>query len=377
MFTSGSNRFLALATALVLGGVFSSTPVHAELTNCERVVVTGNPAYPPLTWAPEDGDVALTGVTIEMLSNALQGSGVEVELLDLGSRAKALEAVEAGQVDIMAGLFLSRELLSSLDFVYPPVVDVPSVFFVRRGAAFPYTGWQDFAVLDGAEARKVDPALGPLSTALGILGMPGLTAYLGLIDVGKPEPGDTVVVSAASGAVGAVVGQVAKIAGCRAVGLAGSARKIAYLTDELGFDAAINYKTEEIGPALDDACPDGINVYFENVGGVVAEAVYPRLAGRARVVVCGGVSQYNLKSSQTTVSNLQNILFTEAQVGGFNIFSYEARYEDGRKRLARWLAEGRLKYKEDVVEGLENAPAAFLRFFEGETFGKLLVKVAE
>ena len=150
MFTSGSNRFLALTTALVLGGVFSSTPVHAELTNCERVVVTGNPAYPPLTWAPEDGDVALTGVTIEMLRNALQGSGVEVELLDLGSRAKALEAVEAGQVDIMAGLFLSRELLSSLDFVYPPVVDVPSVFFVRRGAAFPYTGWQDLRGKRGA-----------------------------------------------------------------------------------------------------------------------------------------------------------------------------------------------------------------------------------
>ena len=157
----------------------------------------------------------------------------------------------------------------------------------------------------------------------------------------------------------------------------GSARKIAYLSDELGFDAAINYKTEDIGAALDHACPDGINVYFENVGGVVAEAVYPRLAGRARVVVCGGVSEYNLIQPQTTLSNLQNILFTEARVGGFNIFSYEARYDDGRRRLARWLAEGRLKYKEDVVDGLENAAASFLRFFEGETFGKLLVKVAE
>ena len=240
-----------------------------------------------------------------------------------------------------------------------------------------YSGWQDYAVLAGNEARKVDPALGPMSTALGVLGMPGLTAYLGLIDVGRPEPGDTVVVSAASGAVGAIVGQIAKIAGCRAVGIAGSEQKNAYLTEELGFDAAINYKTGDIGAALDRACPDGINVYFENVGGAVSEAVYPRLAGRARVVVCGGVSQYNLKSPQTTLSNLQNILFTEAQVGGFNIFSYEARYDDGRSRLARWLAEGRLKYKEDVVEGLENAPSAFLRFFDGETFGKLLVRVAE
>ncbi|MDP6475640.1 MAG: NADP-dependent oxidoreductase [Alphaproteobacteria bacterium] len=240
-----------------------------------------------------------------------------------------------------------------------------------------YTGWQDYAVIGGAGVRKIDPALGPLSTALGVLGMPGLTAYLGLIDVGRPEPGDTVVVSAAAGAVGAVVGQVARIAGCRAVGLAGSARKIAYLRDELGFDAAINYKTQEIGAALDAACPGGINVYFENVGGAVAEAVYPRLAKRARVVICGGVSQYNLVAPQTTVSNLQNILFTEARVGGFNIFSYEARYEDGLGRLARWLAEGRLKYKEDVVDGLENAATAFLRFFDGETFGKLLVRVAE
>ncbi len=240
-----------------------------------------------------------------------------------------------------------------------------------------YSGWQDYAVVDGGAARKVDATLGPLSTALGVLGMPGLTAYLGLIDVGKPEPGDTVVVSAASGAVGAIVGQVAKIAGCRAVGIAGSERKNAYLTDELGFDAAINYKTDDIAAALDRACPNGINIYFENVGGAVSEAVYPRLAPRARVVVCGGVSQYNLKKPQTTVSNLQNILFTEAKVGGFNIFSYEARYEDGRQRLARWLAEGRLKYKEDVVHGLENATAAFLRFFDGEVFGKLMVKVAQ
>ena len=267
--------------------------------------------------------------------------------------------------DVMIGGAVSR------------VVESRHAGFAAGDCVEAHSGWQDYAVIDGAEARKIDPSLGPLSTALGVLGMPGLTAYLGLIDVGRPEPGDTVLVSAAAGAVGAVVGQVARIAGCRAVGLAGSARKIAYLRDELGFDAAINYKAQEIGAALDAACPDGINVYFENVGGAVAEAVYPRLAKRARVVICGGVSQYNLKAPQTTVSNLQNILFTEARVGGFNIFSYEARYEDALGRLARWLAEGRLKYKEDVVDGLENAATAFLRFFDGETFGKLLVRVAE
>ncbi len=283
--------------------------------------------------------------------------------LRIGDNEQYFPAVPLG--DVVVGGAISR------------VVESRHAKFSAGDYIEAYTGWQDYAVVNGAMARKVDPTLGPLSTALGVLGMPGLTAYLGLIDVGKPEPGDTVVVSAASGAVGAVVGQVAKIAGCRAVGLAGSARKIAYLTEELGFDAAINYKTEEIGPALDRACPDGIHVYFENVGGVISEAIYPRLAGRARVVVCGGVSQYNLNQPQTTVSNLQNILFTEARVGGFNVFSYEARYADGRQRLARWLADGRLKYQEDVVDGLENAAAAFLRFFEGETFGKLIVKVAE
>ena len=239
-----------------------------------------------------------------------------------------------------------------------------------------YTGWQDFAIADGATARKVDPGMGPLSTALGVLGMPGLTAYLGLIDVGHPEPGDTVVVASASGAVGAVVGQVAKIAGCRAVGIVGGAEKAVYIRDELGFDAAIDRRTDDVAEALDAACPHGINVYFESVGGPISEAVFPRLAHRARVVVCGAITEYNVETPRMN-SILQNILFTEARVGGFNIFSYQARFEDGRRRLAQWFKEGRLKHREDIVEGLENAPRAFLRFFEGGNFGKLLVKVSE
>lgn len=240
-----------------------------------------------------------------------------------------------------------------------------------------YTGWQSHALAEGASARKVDPAMGPLSSALGVLGMPGLTAYLGLIHVGQPAPGDCVVVSAASGAVGAVVGQVAKIGGCRVVGIAGSAEKCAYIKDELGFDAAIDYHAENVAEALARHCVEGIDVYFENVGGPISEAVYPQLAKGARVVICGGVSQYNLKAPQRVLSNLQNILFTEARVGGFNIFSYGDKYEPARLRLARWLAEGKLKQKEDIVEGLENAPAAFPRFFDGATFGKLLVKVSD
>lgn len=240
-----------------------------------------------------------------------------------------------------------------------------------------YTGWRDYAIARGASARKVDRALGPLSTAVGVLGMPGLTAYLGLVKVGRPAPGDTVVVSAAAGAVGAVAGQVAKRAGCRVVGIAGAAEKLRYLVRDLGFDAAIDRKDADLAGALARACPDGVDVYFENVGGPVSDAVYPHLAHGARVVICGGIAHYNATERPKVASPLANILFTEARVGGFNIFSYAADYEWARRRLARWLREGRLACKEDVVEGLENAPAAFLRLFDGRNFGKLLVKVSE
>jgi len=239
-----------------------------------------------------------------------------------------------------------------------------------------YTGWQDYALAEGAAARKVDPSLGPLQTAIGVLGMPGLTGYLGLVDVGRPEPGDCVVVAAASGAVGSVVGQVAKIAGCRAVGIVGSRAKADFIKGELGFDEAIVRREGDVGQALDRACPHGINVYFENVGGAIAEAVQKRLAHRARVVVCGAVSEYDADSPKLA-SPLQHILFTEARVGGFNIFSYGARFEDGRRRLAQWYREGRIKQRDDVVDGLENAAGAYDRLFRGENFGKLLVRVAE
>ena len=239
-----------------------------------------------------------------------------------------------------------------------------------------YTGWQDYAIAQGASARKVDPALGPLSTAIGVLGMPGLTGYLGLVKVGRPAPGDTVVISAAAGAVGAVAGQVARIAGCRVVGIVGGEEKLAYLTGELGFDAAVDRHGNDVPGALAAACPDGVDVYFENVGGPIGDAVYPLLAHGARVVICGGISHYNATEPPRTASHLAPILFTEAEVKGFNIFSYAAHYEHARRRLARWLADGRLAYREDIVEGLENAPAAFQRLFDGRNFGKLLVRVS-
>ncbi len=239
-------------------------------------------------------------------------------------------------------------------------------------------GWQEYGVAAAGTLRKVDPGLAPISTAVGVLGMPGLTAYFGLLEVGRPEPGDTVVVSAAAGAVGAVVGQIAKIQGCRAVGIAGSEAKVAYLTDELGFDAGIDYKAAgNLDAALVAACPKGVNVYFDNVGGEVSDAVFRHLGSRARIAICGQISQYNLTEPELGPRNLRFMLVNRARMEGFLVFDFAPRYDEGLSRLGGWIREGRLKYKEDVVEGLDNAPAAFLRLFTGENFGKQLVKLGD
>lgn len=238
-----------------------------------------------------------------------------------------------------------------------------------------YTGWQDYAVAEGSTARRVDPGLAPISTALGILGMPGLTAYLSLVNLGAPEPGDCLVVGSAAGAVGAVVGQVGKAMGCRVIGIVGGADKTAYVTSELGFDGAIDRHRDDIAAALDRLCPHGINVYFENLGGPISELAYERLAHRARVIVCGAITEYATDAPQMR-SNLQNILFSEARVCGFNIFTYASRFEDARRRLAGLYRSGQLRHREDIVDGLENAAAALPRLFEGKNFGKLLVKVS-
>jgi len=239
-----------------------------------------------------------------------------------------------------------------------------------------WLGWQDYALAEPAALRNVDPALAPIQTALGVLGMPGMTAYFGLLEIGRPVPGDTVVVSAASGAVGALVGQIAKLSGCRVVGTAGSDRKVAYLVEELGFDAGINYRTEEVPAALRAACPNGIDVYFDNVGGEVTDAVLAQLATGARVAICGQMSQYNLEKPDLAPRNLRFLLVKQARMEGFLVFQFADRYPLARQRLARWIADGRIKYREDVVEGLENAPKAFIGLMRGQNFGKLLVRVA-
>jgi hypothetical protein len=243
------------------------------------------------------------------------------------------------------------------------------------------TGWQEYALSDGVGMRKVDPALGPISTALGVLGMPGMTAYFGLFNIGKPKPGETVVVSAAAGAVGAIVGQLAKIKGCRVVGVAGAPEKCAYVVNELGFDECVSHREPDLTQRLEKACPKGIDVYFENVGGRVFEAVLPWLNDFARVPVCGLIAHYNdteLPSEPNQVPLLMRAILTRRlTVRGFIrgdfLDQQAAFFED----MSRWIRENRIKYREDIVEGLENAPRAFLKLFRGENFGKLLVKVAK
>jgi len=239
-----------------------------------------------------------------------------------------------------------------------------------------YAGWQSHAVAAGAAVRKLDPKQAPVSTALGVLGMPGMTAYVGLLDIGQPKPGETVVVSAASGAVGSAVGQLAKIKGARAVGIAGSQDKCDYVVRELGFDAGVNYKKGDLGASLKAACPGGIDVYFENVGGDVLRAVMPLLNLNARIPLCGLISEYNATES-VPGPNLRPLLFNRVLVKGFIVSDHLARLPDFLKDCGGWLREGRLKHREDVVVGLEKAPEAFIGLLQGKNFGKLLVRVGE
>jgi NADPH-dependent curcumin reductase CurA len=238
-------------------------------------------------------------------------------------------------------------------------------------------GWQDYAVLDGAAARKVDPSLGPVHSALSWLGMPGLTAYFGLLEVGRPRPGDTVVISAASGAVGQIAGQIAKIAGCRAVAVAGAPAKLAWC-EEIGYDAGIDHRGGgDLEAAVAEACPDGVDVFFDNTAGAIHDAVMANLAQNARVIVCGTVALADrFERPDIGVRHLRRILITRARIQGFLVFDFAARFDHARARLAAWAKAGRLRHREDIADGLEAMPRAFLRVLEGRNFGKQLVRVA-
>ena len=238
-------------------------------------------------------------------------------------------------------------------------------------------GVQEYAKAPARHLIKVDRSLAALPTYLGTLGMPGVTAYFGLLDVGEMKEGQTVVVSGAAGAVGSVVGQIAKIKGGRAVGLAGGPEKCRYLLDELGFDAAIDYKAGELSKHLRDACPDRINVYFDNVGGEILNACLAGMALRGRVVICGAISQYNNTSPAAGPSNYMSLLVNRARMEGFVVFDYADRYLEAVAQMAQWVAEGKLKTREEIVEGIEAFPDALLKLFNGENTGKLVLKVAD
>ncbi len=236
-------------------------------------------------------------------------------------------------------------------------------------------GIQSHATVPAKDCTKIDVGLAPLPTYLNVLGMTGMTAYFGLLEVGLPKAGETVVVSAAAGAVGATVGQIAKIKGCRVVGIAGGPEKCRWLTEELGFDAAIDYKAETVAKALRTAAPQGIDVYFDNVGGEILEACLGQINLRARIVICGAISQYNATEPPKGPANYLSLLVNRARMEGMIVFDYADRYQMAAREMAGWMKEGKLKGREDIVEGIETFPATLLKLFSGENFGKLILKV--
>ncbi len=260
------------------------------------------------------------------------------------------------------------------------VVESRHADFSPGEIVFSYSGWQDYALSDGSGLRKLDPAAAPITTALGVLGMPGMTAYTGLLNIGQPKEGETLVVAAASGAVGSAVGQIGKIKGCRVVGIAGTAEKCAFVTDELGFDACIDHRAEDFEAQLAAACPDGIDIYWENVGGRVFEAVIPLFNFFARVPVCGLIAHYNATALPEGPNQLPKlmraVLTNRLRVQGFIVWDYAPQQAEFLDTVGGWVRDGRVKYREDIVDGLENAPRAMQGLLQGRNFGKQIIRVA-
>jgi len=238
-------------------------------------------------------------------------------------------------------------------------------------------GWQEYAVFHGHDLRKLDLALAPISTALGVLGTPGLTALFGLLDICDPKSGETVVVSGATGAIGMLVGQIARIRGCRVVGVAGAGAKVSWLVDELGFDAALSYETpEELHSQLAELCPDGIDVYFDTVGGSVTDAAMRRINARSRISVCSQSSQDSLEVPEVGPRWLGQLIVQEAKVQGFLVSGYEKRFPEGLAQLADWLRKGKIQYREEIAQGIEAAPQAFIGMLQEKNHGKQLVRLS-
>ncbi|ASN06729.1 NADP-dependent oxidoreductase [Virgibacillus necropolis] len=261
--------------------------------------------------------------------------------------------------------------------VVAQVVESKSPHFKENDIVTGMLGWQEYSVAKESVIRKIDTTLAPASAYLSVLGMTGLTAYFGLLDIGQPKDGETVVVSGAAGAVGSTVGQIAKIKGAHVVGIAGSDEKINYLIDELGFDAAINYKTEDVKTALYKACPNGIDVYYENVGGPIGDAVLPLLNKFARIPVCGAISAYNNEKADIGRRVQGYLIKTSALMKGFTVGDYAPRFKEGTEALAGWVQEGKLQYEETITDGFDHTIDAFLDLFKGANLGKAIVKVSE
>ncbi|WHS91829.1 NADP-dependent oxidoreductase (plasmid) [Sinorhizobium kummerowiae] len=276
--------------------------------------------------------------------------------------------VEVG--DVMEGGTVAQVLLSR----HPG--------FAAGDIVLSYSGWQSFSVSDGSGLRKLNPTQAPITTALGVLGMPGFTAYSGLLTIGQPKPGETVVVAAASGPVGSLVGQIARIKGARAVGIAGGEDKCAFVRDELGFDAVVDHRSADFATELASACPDGIDVYFENVGGKVSDGVFPLLNDFARIPVCGLIAQYNhagesFPGPDRLPGLMRAILSKSLLLRGFIQREFVYQYPDFLCDVSAWIASGEVRYREDVVDGLDNAPSAFIGLLDGQNFGKLIVRVGD
>ena len=261
--------------------------------------------------------------------------------------------------------------------VVAEVVESKSESFKQGDVVVGNIDWAEYTVANEKEIRVIDPSVAPITTHLGILGMPGLTAYFGLLDIGNPKEGETVVVSGAAGAVGSAVGQIAKIKGCRVVGIAGSEEKLDYLINELGFDAAVNYKKASFVQDLQEAVPEGVDVYYDNVGGEVTDAVFTLLNTNARIPLCGAISSYNAEGKDYGPRLQSAMIKTSALMKGFTVGNYAHRFKEAAVDLGQWVQEGKLKYEETIIEGFEKTPEAFLGLFKGTNLGKQLVKVAE
>lgn len=308
----------------------------------------------------------------------------------------SLPCPAAGEV-LVHSVYLSldphlRQQMSENDSAVPPlaigevmhgavvgfVVASADPFFQAGDAVVGMLGWQEYAVTPGRELRKLDPAIAPISSALCILGAPGLAAYFGLLDIGDPQPGETVVVSEATGAVGVLAGQIAKLRGCRVVGVAAPGAGLDWLLDDLRFDGACNYKANDnFDGTLRELCPEGVDVYFDNVGGAVTDAVVRRLNIGARICLCGQTSQHNLENPESGPRWLGQLIAKQAKAEGFLVSSFAGRYSEGYEQLRLWLEAGKLKCREEIAQGIEAAPQAFIGMLRGQNEGKQLVQLSE